>query len=196
MSSTCFKACYDYIEFRCHNMNKCNKTSAFHILKQHYTKFSFIYIFSLTKSSKPEPVSPLTRISLNVQTKAQLKISRIRNQSNPQNTKNTTKFGPKSPHLNRTLENKLWENKQKRRKEKRRQPSKTPSFFFFLSPFFVFLLVDTFLPQMTLRFFFFFHFFQFYNNKQVVFFCCKNRPFTFKMMQNMKKFIILFKKNN
>ena len=38
-------------------------------------------------SVKPEPVSPLTRISLNVQTKAQLKISRIRKQSNPQNTK-------------------------------------------------------------------------------------------------------------
>ena len=58
------------------------------------------------KSFKPEPVSPPTRIPLNVQTKAQLKISRIQNQSNPQNTKNTTKFGPKSPHLNRTLGNK------------------------------------------------------------------------------------------
>ena len=65
---------------------------------------------------KPEPVSPLTRISLNVQTKVQLKISRIRNQSNPQNTKNTTKFGPKSPHLNRTLENKPSEKQTKKRR--------------------------------------------------------------------------------
>ena len=31
---------------------------------------------------------------------SKLEISRIRNHSNPQNTKNTTKFGPKSPHLN------------------------------------------------------------------------------------------------
>ena len=35
-SSTRFKDCYDYIEFRCHNMNKCNKTSAFPILIVYY----------------------------------------------------------------------------------------------------------------------------------------------------------------
>ena len=48
---TCFKDCYEYIEFRCHNINKCNKTSALPILKQYYTKFSFFYIiFSNEKS--------------------------------------------------------------------------------------------------------------------------------------------------
>ena len=31
---------YDYVEFRCYNMNKCDKSSAFLILKQYYTKFS------------------------------------------------------------------------------------------------------------------------------------------------------------
>ena len=43
-SSTGFKDCYDYIEFRCHNMNKCNKISAFPILKEYYTKLSFNFI--------------------------------------------------------------------------------------------------------------------------------------------------------
>ena len=57
------------------------------------------------------------------------KISRIWNRSNPENTKNTTKSGLKSPHF----------NKQERRKEKRRRLSKTPSFFLFLSSSFVFI---------------------------------------------------------
>ena len=38
-----FFSLYGNIEFRCHNMNKCNKTSAFPILK-HYTQISFIFI--------------------------------------------------------------------------------------------------------------------------------------------------------
>ena len=51
VSSTCFKDCYDYIEFRCNNMNKCNKTLAFPIFKQYYTKFPpIIMIYSNEKS--------------------------------------------------------------------------------------------------------------------------------------------------
>ena len=60
----------------------------------------------------------------------QLKIPRIRNQSNPQNTKNTTKFRPKPPHLNRTLENKPWE-KQTKKEERKNLPKPLPSFSFF-----------------------------------------------------------------
>ena len=47
----CFKDRYDYVEFRCHNMNKCKKTSAFPILKQYYTKFSFIFIICSNEKS-------------------------------------------------------------------------------------------------------------------------------------------------
>ena len=39
------------LKFRCHNMNKCNKTSAFPILKQYHTKLSFNFtIYSNEKS--------------------------------------------------------------------------------------------------------------------------------------------------
>ena len=48
--------------------------------------------------------------------------------SNPQNTKNTTKFGPKSPHFNKQP----CENKQKGGKKKEGNlPKPLPSFFFF-----------------------------------------------------------------
>ena len=48
---TCFKDCYDYIEFQCHNINKYNKTSAFPILKQYFTRFSFIFIIKSNEKS-------------------------------------------------------------------------------------------------------------------------------------------------
>ena len=35
----------------CYNINKCNKTPAFPILKQYYTKFSFIFIIYSNKKS-------------------------------------------------------------------------------------------------------------------------------------------------
>ena len=45
------KDCYDYIEFRCHNINECNKTSNCPILKQYYNKILLIFIiFSKEKS--------------------------------------------------------------------------------------------------------------------------------------------------
>ena len=36
----------------CHNINKCNKTSGFLILKQYYTKFPFIFIIYSNKKSQ------------------------------------------------------------------------------------------------------------------------------------------------
>ena len=50
-SSTCFKDCYDHIEFRCHNMNKCNKTLTFPILKQYYTNLSSNFIIYSNEKS-------------------------------------------------------------------------------------------------------------------------------------------------
>ena len=50
-SSTRFKDCYDYIELRCRNMNKCNKISAFPILKEYYTKLSFNFIICSNEKS-------------------------------------------------------------------------------------------------------------------------------------------------
>ena len=53
---------YDYIKFRFHNMNMCNKTLAFPILKQYYTKFPSIFIIysnekslSVIKIRQPRP---------------------------------------------------------------------------------------------------------------------------------------------
>ena len=46
-----FQRLYDYIEFRCNNINKCNKTSAFPILKQYYTKLSFNFIIYSNEKS-------------------------------------------------------------------------------------------------------------------------------------------------
>ena len=85
----------------------------------HYANygFEFVYLYRLMKENSPEIYSSKKSllkyiIILFQQNLLQLKILKIRNQSNPQNTKNTTKFGQKSPHLNRTPENKPWE-KQK-----------------------------------------------------------------------------------
>ena len=48
-------------------MNKCNKTSAFSISKQYYTKFSFIFIIHSNKNSLSVPtievVLPLWKLS-------------------------------------------------------------------------------------------------------------------------------------
>ena len=52
---------------------------------------------------KPEPVSPLTRTPLNVQTKAQLKNFKDSKIVESPKHKKKTKFGPKTPHFNRTM---------------------------------------------------------------------------------------------
>ena len=83
----------------------------------------------ILKYFKPKPVSPLTRISLNVQTKAQLKTSRTRSHSNPQKA---IKLGPKSSHLNTTLENKPWEKQTKKEERKKKATFQNP-FLLFLS---------------------------------------------------------------
>ena len=45
----------------------------------------------------------------------ELKISRIRNHSNPQNAKNATKYGPKSPHLTETIKKKTLRKQRKKK---------------------------------------------------------------------------------
>ena len=59
---------------------------------------------------------------------AQLEIPRIRNHLNPQNTKITTKFGPKSPHLNKTIRK---QTKKEERKKEVDLPKPLPPFSLF-----------------------------------------------------------------